>query len=187
MTDLHGARRGAAEEVVPELAAHPAFRHPPLGNVAQRSGERRQRAQRRRQQLVDFCADRLRQYRSSAFGADRHADRRTVDDRRGEEIAEIGAVDSIDRDAKLARVVGDATVEHIVAARRENHDSAGKGGGVIVGFDMRCASFGDPGGEFRRRIDRHDLDRGARLADQPRLGECLVPAADDHHHAPFDP
>ena len=58
---------------------------------------------------------------------------------------------------------------------------------MIVGFDMGRAGFGDPGGEFRRRIAATILICGARLAEQPRLGERLVTAADDDDHAPLHP
>ena len=130
----------------------------------------------------------LRKHRRGAFGADRHADRRAVDDRRREEIAEFGTVDGVDRDASCARVVGDAAVERFVAGRREDHHGAGKEGGMIVGLDHGLRHSR----RSRRQApapgrSRDDLDRGARLAEQPRLGKRLVAAADDDHDAPFDP
>ena len=59
---------------------------------------------------------------------------------------------------------------------------------MIVGFDMCRAGFGDPGARGPAPASAATtLMRRARLAEQPRLGERFVPAADDDHDAPFDP
>ena len=62
------------------------------------------------------------------------------------------------------RVVRDAAIERIVTGRRENHHRAREQILVVVGAHQRRASLGDPSGELWGRIDRHDLNRGTRLA-----------------------
>ena len=87
-----------------------------------------------------------------------------------------------------ARIVGDAAVERIVAARGENHHGAGK----MAGRDSRLRHVSRRSRRSSRRgpapgASATMLDRGARLAEQPRLGERLVAAADDDHARALDP
>ena len=72
------------------------------------------------------------------------ADRRAVDERRREEIAEFGPVDGIDRNAERARVVGDAAVERLIAAGGEHQHRAVEMRGIVGGVDMARAVGGDP-------------------------------------------
>ena len=65
------ARAGApAKKSLQKRRRGTALRQQPLGSIAKRCGQRRQRAERRRQQLVDLRAHHLRQHGAGAFGAD---------------------------------------------------------------------------------------------------------------------
>ena len=187
MADLHGARRSAAEEIVPELAAQPPF-------GSSRSAASRSEAASAASAPSDgdsswsiLARIDLRKHRRGAFGADRHADRRAVDDRRREEIAKLRPVDGVDRNAERARVVRDAAVERLVAGRGEHHHGAGEQGRVVVGLDMRRAASAIQAASSGAGSVATTLIARARLAEEPRLGERLVAAADDDDDAPFDP
>ena len=134
-----------------------------------------QRAERRRQQPVDLGADQLGEHRAGALAADRHADRCAIDDRRREEIAELGPVDGVDGNAGAARVTSDPGVETGIAACRKRQHRAGQVFGTVRLGDVSSLAGGEPGGELDLWLLCDDDQRGASLAEQLGLGKRFAP------------
>ena len=174
-------RAGAPSKLAPERAAGAARRHDTVDDSPVGLGKPGQRAERRRQHAVDLRADKLRQHGAGTFSADRHGDRRAVDDRRGVEVAQLGTVDRIDADAGGPGVLDDAAVGCLVACRREHHRGIVEQFGPVGFGDPRNAVGLGPLRERRPDVRRNDLETGARLRQEARLGQRLGAAADDDH------
>ena len=115
------------------------------------------------------------------------ADRRAVDDRRREEIAELRPVDGVDGNAGAARVAGDPGVETVIAACRKHHHRAGQVFGTVRLGDVSGLAGGEPGGELDLWLLCDDDQRGAGLAEQLGLGKRFRPVADDDDGRAFYP
>jgi hypothetical protein len=169
------------EEPAPEHPARHAARQEPVDGHPVVLGEPGQRAQRRREHLVDTGADHLRQYGPGAFGADGNGHGRTVDQRGGEEIAEFRLVDRIGGDFSLARISHDHPVHRRIACGGKHQCRAidlGRGIGCDHRLDTDTAQAVDELGFGGIGIDR-DFGRG--VGDQARLGRSLRAIAEDRH------
>ena len=179
--------RRSGKEGMPERPARHPFRQEPLGGVAERTGERSQQAEGRRQHGVDTRPDQLGEHGGRAFRTDGHDQRRAVDDGRRVEVAQIGAIDGVDGYADAARIGGNPPVQRLVGCCGKDQRRTFQTGWLIACFDEPGAIFFYPLPQaFLDAIGHHHQPR-IRLADQPRLGKRLVAIADNHHAPPLDP
>src|SRR5690606_24609556 len=97
---------------------------------------------------------------TSTLCADGHRHRSAVDQRWSEEIAKVGAIYGIDKNAMPAGVSAHAPVKRRIAAGCENHGRAPDMFRGIGCIDMVRSVLADPRLQFGRRIFRHDAYPG---------------------------
>lgn len=121
----------------------------------------------------------MRQNRPRPFGADRHGDRGAIDQRRGEEIAVVGLIDGVGRNACSAGGIDDLPIVGFIAGGGKDEgrsldllggksgahgvDAIGNQEGMIIG--LRLLGVGD--------------NPRPRVEQQPHLGESFVAIAED--------
>ena len=94
--------------------------------LAQPVGEAGEIAEGRREHSLDAGADVAGKHRRDALAADGDGKRRAVDDRRRVEIAKLGTVDDVDRNAGLVGERPDLAVALLRAGRGEDQRGAGE-------------------------------------------------------------
>ncbi len=142
--------------------------------VAHAAGEPGHSADIGRQRRLDPGPHQPRQHRRFAFGRNRHRQRRTVDDRRGVEIAFVGSVDDVERDAAgPRRALGRLAVGAMIGDEHQRRSvKVGIGERPLVRRDRKCREVGDD-------TPRNNHDRCSSLNRQPRFIQGLFVTADD--------
>ena len=120
-----------------------------------------------------------RQHRGGALGADRHHDRRTVHDGRGDEGGEVGRVDDVDGNAARRCRPGDCGIERPVAGRDVDKPPAPH----VVGAEGAPQQLDGPalaqGVQLIADGRGHHGDAGVRLAQEAYLLRRLLAAPDN--------
>jgi hypothetical protein len=131
--------------------------------------------------LIDLGADHLRQHRASTFRTDGNGNRRAVDQRRRQEIAEFRLIDRIGRDFLLSRnCYDDAILSRITGCSKDQRRAQN------LGCRERLAHHFDGIRRQKRRKIRLRFigmsdDPGLGVHKQPDLGESLVAIAENRY------
>ena len=172
------------EHVFPE---HPALLHvgeqllDPLAEFLRQAG---QLAIGGRDPGLDLGADQPRQYRRITAAGDGDDQRRAVDDGREDHAAQCWRIHHVDRNAQRLRLGRDARVEWFVIGGGDHQGHALQVGAFITA-QMHTALAGQRG-ELVAHLRRHHAQLAAGVAQQARLAQRDLAAADDQHDTPLE-